>query len=200
MSLDQDLLVPELIMLGYAQEAYHKCDIQVNDTYVIVREYNDTKIIAFRGTVISHLEDIETDMDASSEMDRLVGKTHRGFLQDARSIIIDLLPVLNNHAVALTGHSKGAAEASIFAALIKASGFPVLQLTTFGLPRIGSLNNLLVDVIGHDFVNGKDAITMIPEGGTTPRVDTHFGKAAYDFPNLTDHEIASYKKTLEDLV
>ena len=69
-----------------------------------------------------------------------LGLCHRGFLLGARDIygspaLQKALHSEHTRSIHIAGHSKGAAEATIVAAMLKRDGYPVYKLTTFGSPR-----------------------------------------------------------------
>ena len=75
---------------------------------------------------------------------------HRGFAEVARALHDDLRPLLDARArVALSGHSMGGAVATLLAAALKAEGFDVDALVTFGAPRLtdGAGGAILADVL-----------------------------------------------------
>jgi hypothetical protein len=129
-------------------------------------------IIVCRGTQPSHLEDIIADIrfklvPSSSG----IGKVHHGFKLSVDNIWDDLVYLLNkykkNRLVYLTGHSLGAAMATLIAG--RCHRFPDLPnpiLYTFGSPRVGNttyinyLNSLNIE--HHRYINNCDVITRNP--------------------------------------
>jgi triacylglycerol lipase len=128
-------------------------------------------VVAFRGTEPGKLRDWITDLD-SRQTRWVFGRIHAGFLRSARNVLEDLWPIVaelvaGGHALHLTGHSKGAAEATVTAARLCAANVPVAGLCTFGSPRVGDgdfaawLDASLPFVIRR-YVNNNDLVARVP--------------------------------------
>lgn len=91
---------------------------------------------------------------------------HAGFLDCAHQAWPALLFWLNRHPgpVWLCGHSKGAAEATVIAALMVRFGRPPAGLVTFGSPRVGfsGLSWWLRGIPVWRFVRGVDLVPRVP--------------------------------------
>jgi triacylglycerol lipase len=128
-------------------------------------------VIAFRGTEPKQLDDILTDAKFQLEAGPF-GKVHAGFKVGLERVLADVLAALKPHREArkplwLTGHSLGAALATLLAAELQKKRFPVQGLYTFGSPRVGdgefaaALQAKLPERI-HRFVNHEDLVTRVP--------------------------------------
>ena len=108
--------------------------------------------------------DILRDIRGIPWRDEQLGWCHSGFLKGARKIWPEMLPMIRGGGVHLTGHSKGAAEMTIIAAMMVVNGFPPASLTTFGSPRagLGLLGEILKCVPTRRFVNGADCVPSHP--------------------------------------
>ena len=134
--------------------------------------YNDsTIIIVCRGTQPNKLDDIIADIrfrliPSSSG----VGKVHHGFKQSVDNLWDELVILLNrfpNRKVYLTGHSLGAAMATLIAGRChRFTDLPNPILYTFGSPRVGDykyidfLNRL--NITHYRYVNNADIVTRNP--------------------------------------
>ncbi len=125
--------------------------------------------IAFRGSA-STLDWIN-DGRAFPVEDPELGYCHAGFLSGVRRLMAETDIV--GHIVSLraagtpvwlTGHSKGAAEATLLAGFLTAWGNPPAGLVTFGSPRAGSarLAKLLDPVPTWRYVSRGDPVPKVP--------------------------------------
>lgn len=101
-------------------------------------EESDDAVVAFAGS--QDAKDWAVNLDWP--MRRLMGgaAVHEGFLSGVEAAmpeLCDLLRSMRPRRVHLTGHSKGAAEATVAAALMPAD-LLVGRLATFGSPRVGN--------------------------------------------------------------
>lgn len=122
----------------------------------------DTAYVAFRGTQPDDPSDILIDglfWPVAWQGDGLV---HDGFLRAYNSIAGQLLPWLDKSRaskVYITGHSLGAAVATLAAALL-----PDSRLVTFGSPRVGdpAFAAMFKDRVVDRYVDCADIVTMLP--------------------------------------
>jgi len=141
---------------------------------------NNTKneiYIVFRGTE-QNLTDLKTDLDTGIPPFLKSKKSiviHKGFIEAFESIKTQLLDYINNEAtfnsnqtIIVTGHSLGAALATIFMSQLNQTKLinNYIKLITFGSPLVG--NDAFIKSIGLDnkknirITNGIDIITVIP--------------------------------------
>jgi len=121
------------------------------------------------------LSDVLTDLDFRKRPGPLAGKVHKGFL-DAFNLVwdSDLLPYIESVRkrrgdipIFFTGHSLGAALATLMAAASLENGITPAGVYLFGSPRVGdwrfckALDQLLRDRIWR-IVNNNDFVTRIP--------------------------------------
>jgi hypothetical protein len=123
-------------------------------------------IIAFRGTQADSFRDLVTDASFILENWDRPGRVHSGFSASLSSILAPIeawLHDTNPSRLLLTGHSLGAALATLLAARL-ADGERPIELVTFGSPRVGdealaaSLGSLAV----RRYVNCTDAVALLP--------------------------------------
>jgi len=147
-----------------------------DDTQAIILENQDFLILAFRGTEVDP-DDILTDLDFWKVSGPLGGKVHRGFrsaLDDIWELpdgpwhhIDNMMRSREKKPIFITGHSLGAALATLAsAALCEFSYFPQ-GVYTFGCPRVGDWRfaRALNHQIGHRFwrvENNNDIIPRLP--------------------------------------
>lgn len=154
------LLPSALACLNACAEAYERATTESGICHALIApsDYNSA-IVAFRGThsIREWLVDSECDLVkpwlVDSELDwqrpkffvqslSAPGlKVHRGFGSSLSSILQRLIAELQRREIGhvfLTGHSKGGAEAMLAAPALKAAGFEVCGVYTFGQPRVGN--------------------------------------------------------------
>ncbi len=126
----------------------------------------DGLAVAFRGTTKNY-RDIFSDLRGLPTWHGELGWCHRGFLAGVEAV----WPALESRIAALpddaplyfTGHSKGAAEATLAAALTALRLRPPMTLVAFGSPRVGfTLGRHLAAVASLRPVNGNDVVTRHP--------------------------------------
>jgi len=136
--------------------------------------------IVFRGTEPTQLKDILADLKAWPKKAREKGLVHLGFAQALDKVYdnivrwIDEQKLDGERKITCTGHSLGAALATIMASRLDAN-----ELYTFGSPRVGNrafVKEMKNDNITHyRFVNNNDIVTSVP----LPIVFRHGGELVY---------------------
>lgn len=168
-------------------------------------ETSDARVVvAFRGTT-ANFSDILNDLRGIPWRDPSLGWCHSGFLKPVRAFWPELRRRLAElgaepSEILFTGHSKGAAEATIAAALVTidpAFG-PPGGLFTFGSPRVGfaQLGEVLRPVHTERWVNGWDAVATHPWALIGYR---HVGEKLSTYPGRNrweDHRIARYVRAI----
>jgi len=142
-------------------------------------------IIAFRGTEPDKLKDWVTDAKVRKTAGPY-GDVHRGFSKALSYVWSDIEDVIdevrdNNQTIWLTGHSLGAALATLAAGQIQTNEdqMTVSGLYTFGSPRVGS--HRFAKRFNHDnmnvfrCVNNNDIVTRVPLSLTY----SHIGSLMY---------------------
>ena len=154
-------------------------------------------VLAFRGT--TSVSDWLDNFEAIPFYDSQLGFVHRGFISGAAALF-KIIRAHNLDNVYLTGHSKGGAEATLFAAKLAVQGATIASLTTFGSPRAGfTLRKILQNIPTFRYVHGIDAIPNHPWPLWGYR---HVGAKIplrSPAPNaIKDHLISNYIKALEN--
>jgi triacylglycerol lipase len=146
-----------------------------NSTQCYVASDNEVIIVVFRGTEIrprpgtlnlsNIVADIMTDVEFGLVESGHGGKVHQGFkrgLEEVWERVYDYICSQrqgNNRTLWFTGHSLGAALATL-AAQRYGSG---CSLYTFGSPRVGDLEFVeSLAVSAYRFVNHQDVVTRVP--------------------------------------
>lgn len=146
-------------------------DIAASETQAFIAGDDHKIIVSFRGTEPSKLRDILSDI----RLDRVygpLGKVHAGFIQALDSAWREIASTIrkfqdNNQSIWFTGHSLGAALATLGVAKMIEFAYPVAGLYTFGQPRVG--NQKFADAMNKEmakryfrFVNNNDVVTRVP--------------------------------------
>ena len=122
-------------------------------------------VIAFRGTEPDELSDLLADLNAIPRGAMTHGLVHSGFRGELDKLWDVVVECLSNHkdkAVYITGHSLGAAMATIATSRVEERR-EVVQLTTFGSPRVGTRSFVKNISTPHmRFVNNNDIVTKVP--------------------------------------
>ena len=119
-------------------------------------------LIAFRGTQPDSIGDLFADANFLSADWPGPGKVHRGFWKSLVEVLAGLegwLAVAAPARLAVTGHSLGAAHATLFAAL-----HPQAELVSFGSPLVGD-DDFAASFAGRRvrrFVDCLDLVTRVP--------------------------------------
>jgi triacylglycerol lipase len=126
----------------------------------------DDMLIVCRGTEPHEWNDLKADANALTVLAE-VGRIHCGFKRE----VDDLWPIIEQHIkenqrpVWFTGHSLGAAMATICAGRCKLSSIPSnpKSLFTFGCPRVGNRTYIrAVNIPHYRWVHNNDIVTRIP--------------------------------------
>lgn len=123
--------------------------------------FKDEYVLSFRGTEVKEKSDVLADLKAGKNLEASGGKVHVGFKSELDKLwpsIEKALAKVDNLYV--TGHSLGAAMATIAASRIQQK---VIALITFGSPRVGTsafVNNLQVS--HYRVQNNCDDVTKVP--------------------------------------
>ncbi|KPK24015.1 MAG: hypothetical protein AMK69_16800 [Nitrospira bacterium SG8_3] len=158
---------PEVEKWGYAQFAF----IDRKDTQVFLAGNPEMILVAFRGTEPQTLQDWMTDAQIKRKPGPY-GKVHRGFLQALQAVWPEIQKIINKwqtqaQSLWVTGHSLGAALATLAVATFGEEAKPVHGLYTFGQPRVGGkafARNFDLDFQSRTFrfVNNNDVVTRVP--------------------------------------
>ncbi|OXC73405.1 Lipase family protein [Caballeronia sordidicola] len=130
-----------------------------------LRESDGLAVVSIRGTEPTKATDLATDLEFSLiDWTESAGRVHDGFARAARSIAAPVAAWLESisalrKTLAMTGHSLGAAVATLLATTYAAD-----HLVTIGSPRVGDAKFIatLSSVQIHRFVDCCDVVTELP--------------------------------------
>lgn len=162
---DSDTVEQQLTILNYCMFKWF--DNKGTQGFVAYSNTYNELVICFRGTQPSEASDVLADLKAWPKKAREKGRVHYGFAKACDSVYdeivdyIDSLVLPESTKLVCTGHSLGAALATIIASRLDAD-----ELYTFGSPRVGNkhfINEMTNDNIKHyRFVNNNDVVTTVP--------------------------------------
>jgi len=122
-------------------------------------------VLCFRGTEPDELSDVLADLNAIPRGAMTHGWVHSGFRGELDKLWDDVAGLVNKHEkkeVFVTGHSLGAAMATLATSRIEEFR-KVVQLTTFGSPRVGTRKFVKnIETKHMRFVNNNDIVTRVP--------------------------------------
>jgi triacylglycerol lipase len=121
----------------------------------------DAHVLSFRGTEVTQKSDVLADLKAGKNVEASGGKVHVGFKGEINKVWPAITVSLANiDNVYITGHSLGAAMATIAASRIQTK---VIALVTFGSPRAGNREFVNSLAVTHYRVqNNCDDVTKVP--------------------------------------
>ena len=185
-AFDTDTIRSVLTNLGFAQFGFFEsqnADTKGTHCFTAVGTNPDSGkeigIVVFRGTDADDPTDIGDDANFILKDWRCGGKVHTGFanaLEDVRPALTNAVQAMDV-PILFTGHSLGAAQATLAASLYKGVGKSAV-LYTFGSPRVG--NSAFVDTLNniesYRFRDCSDVVTRVP----LPEMGyAHVGPARY---------------------
>lgn len=118
-------------------------------------------VLSFRGTEVSQPSDVLADLKAGKNIEACGGKVHVGFKGELNKVWPAIEKAIANiDTVYVTGHSLGAAMATIAASRMQTK---VTALITFGSPRTGNRQFVNSLTVTHYRVqNNCDDVTKVP--------------------------------------
>ena len=161
-----ELLVAKLAGGGFKLiETFNSTE---TDTQALLAVSGDYAVLAFRGTETSKRQDIKTDIEAT-KISLLEGRVHAGFrnaYESVRPAIENSLSQLDEMPLYITGHSLGAALATVATQELEKNHLfrsRIAACYTFGSPRVGnSQYDRSFKAPIYRMVNTTDIVTVIP--------------------------------------
>lgn len=167
-----------------------------------LKSYDDGALmVGFQGT--DNIEGLLTDVVAIPHGAGPLGRVHHGILESVRSIGVEL-SLLSPDVI--YGHSLGAAQALLYAAMLCVEGRPPKAVYAFEPPKLSiddKIKNLLADNNVYVFImqNGNDIVPMLPPGAVWPWRHpgelTRIGYPVLPVPNIADHFISKVIKNIK---
>ena len=162
---------PEQVPGTFARAGFPHTEFFTNgSTQCYVASNHDAAIVTFRGTEITQLEDSLADGGIKLVRWDGDGRVHQGFLGALDDVWDGLrahLQTLGGRTVWFTGHSLGAALATLAARRWTRTDRPASGIYTIGSPRVG--DRVFADEFDATFVeacfryaNGTDDVTDLP--------------------------------------
>ena len=135
-------------------------DIDNAQAYLL-KNNDGIHVLSFRGTEVTEPSDILADLKAGKNIEPVGGKIHVGFKGEINKLWPTIQKsVANIDSLYVTGHSLGAAMATIAAGRMQSK---VLALVTFGSPRVGNKQYVNSLTVTHYRVqNNCDDVTKVP--------------------------------------
>ena len=176
--LDRDEIELQVKALGFNEFAWF--DTEGTQAFACRKSNANNIFIVFRGTEPNQMTDLLADAKAWRKPAREKGLVHFGFAQALDKVYDNIVQWLSEQKldgerhITCTGHSLGAALATIMASRLDAN-----ELYTFGSPRVG--NRAFVKEMNNDgikhyrFVNNNDIVTKVP----FPIRFVHHGELVY---------------------
>ena len=135
-------------------------DIEGAQAYLL-KDMNGIHVLSFRGTEVTQKSDILADLKAGKNIEACGGKVHVGFKGEINKVWPAIEKAIANiDTLYLTGHSLGAAMATIAASRMQSK---VTALITFGSPRVGNQEFVSsLNVTHYRVQNNCDDVTKVP--------------------------------------
>jgi pimeloyl-ACP methyl ester carboxylesterase len=151
--------------LGLTEFSWHTN----HSTQAFIAKGDDVVYLAFRGTEADNPIDWITDAKFAPAVGAFGASVHSGFSRGLDEVWSDVVSIVKaaSAPVVLTGHSLGAALATLAAARFTEMGTPVGGLYTYGSPRCGlsqfksELDQRTLEQ-SYRFINHIDLVTRVP--------------------------------------
>lgn len=169
------------------------------------------RVLSFRGTEIKQKSDVVADLKSGKNFDLNGTKVHAGFKAEVNKVWDEILVKIKQLdkskplPLIVTGHSLGAAMATITSSRLEHSGIYVKTLVTFGSPRVGTKEFVKSLHVNHfRVINCCDAVTRVPlyimgfrHHGTIVYLDFQGNAHGYTGWRLLFDQILARKRALE---
>lgn len=170
-SFDRDQILKVLMAIGFSDCKFFEKPTgpqgQGSHAFLAIDPGARLAVLSFRGTDAADPSDLTDDADALPETWIGRGKVHSGFYRALAEVwdqIKAALPEVSGSKVLFTGHSLGAAMATLAASLQ-----PPASLYTFGSPRVGNEDFVAaIEGSGLDnrrYVDCCDLVARVPPEG-----------------------------------
>ena len=157
----------ELVKIFDTSEG-HRQGTKKTDTQAFLAKSSTFAVLSFRGTELTRWPDIWTDLQAVLRKTRF-GEVHTGFreaYEEVKAEIHEWLPKIGDLPLYITGHSMGAALATVATQdLDQDPNYrdQVAACYTFGSPRVGDgVYEGKIKVPFYRMVHATDLVTLVP--------------------------------------
>lgn len=166
LALDQNKIAAVLDIAGFSGPKVFETQGEPNHggthCFLAMSKDQQTAVVSFRGTDANDPQDITDDIDGIFTPWEKGGRVDQGFkgaLDDVRNDLMTALSKINDTRLLITGHSLGAAMATLLASLLGK-----VELYTIGSPLVGddAFVATLANVNNHRYVDCSDIVTHVP--------------------------------------
>lgn len=132
-----------------------------DDSYVGVKRVGEIDVVAFRGSAT--IEDWVRNFDPLETYHEGLGWIADGFVRGINAPFANLASIVGSNWIC-TGHSRGAAEATLYAAMMALVGRPPMLLMPLAPPRTGgeTLRGVLAPIKTRAYANKRDPVLDVP--------------------------------------
>jgi len=168
-AFDQDRIRKILARIQFTDCKFFETATQPNGggshALLALDEKNKLSVLAFRGTDRDDPTDLMDDLSAYPQSWQAGGKAHSGFAKALLDVWLQVnaaLPPVGEYLLLFTGHSLGAAMATLASSLRTPKA-----LYTFGSPRVGdqAFVSLLKSLDNFRYVDCCDLVARVPPEG-----------------------------------
>jgi hypothetical protein len=162
---ERERLASALARVGFGEPKLFTHRPTETQAFGAYRTSDRMALVSFRGTEPDKLADLATDLEAHTVVwNESAGRVHAGFAEAARGVMPQIREWLDSgcpgrSTLILTGHSLGAALATLAASVLR----PTL-LVTLGSPRVGdaAFAATVAAIDGARVVDCCDIVTQVP--------------------------------------
>lgn len=192
--------------------SYEKKTFSYKDVDVLILKMAKVTLVMFRGTEANDLfgdsqgwKDVRRDLMFWSKKHHGL-KGHAGFISGAKDVLNDLMKHIGDSQdkpLIVAGHSLGGGLAIPTAALLRGKGYQILEVVTFGTPRVLSSGHgqfKHIKVTEYEF--GNDIVPTFQwwtRRKHLNRTQIGYRHRSSEYPwgcNWDDHEIINYVRAL----
>ncbi len=169
-ALDQAKIQTVLSGVGFSESRFFETQGSPSHRgthgFLAYNRVQNLAVLAFRGTDKDDPSDLTDDANFTLQPWEKGGNVHTGFadaLADVRPALEQALPTIGSRLL-ITGHSLGAAIATLLASAWNPVLHSRIALYTFGSPKVGDASFVatIPGTINHRYVDCCDVVTRVP--------------------------------------